>query len=102
VKIDGYPLFVKGMMKDEEGELIVTLMKKTYGYAKLHKLHKANPMRIQPQCALAKQCGGCQLQHMDYAEQKAFKTQKVKDIIQRIGKCNASPSLPENPTGTTA
>ena len=74
VKIDGYPLFVKGMMKDEEGELIVTLMKKTYGYAKLHKLHKANPMRIQPQCALAKQCGGCQLQHMDYAEQKAFKT----------------------------
>ena len=89
VKIDGYPLFVKGMMKDEEGELIVTLMKKTYGYAKLHKLHKANPMRIQPQCALAKQCGGCQLQHMDYAEQKAFKTQKVKDIIQRIGKCNA-------------
>ena len=27
VKVDGYPLFVKGMMKGEEGELIVTLMK---------------------------------------------------------------------------
>lgn len=89
VKVDGYPLFVKGMMKDEEGELIVTLMKKTYGYAKLHKLHKANPMRVQPQCALAKQCGGCQLQHMNYDEQKAFKTQKVKDVLQRIGKCDA-------------
>lgn len=89
VKVDGYPLFVKGMMKGEEGELIVTLMKKTYGYAKLHKLMKANPMRITPVCALAKQCGGCQLQHMDYQEQCAFKTQKVKDVMRRIGKTNA-------------
>lgn len=88
VKIDGYPLFVKGMMKDEEGELIVTLMKKTYGYAKLHRLIKASSKRQEPICPLAKQCGGCQLQHMQYEEQCVFKTQKVKDVMQRIAKSN--------------
>lgn len=100
VKIDGYPLFVKGMMQDEEGEIIVTLMKKTYGYGKLHRIIKSSPMRIQPICPLAKQCGGCQLQHMSYEAQCQFKTQKVKDVMQRIAKSNA-PVLDVLPASST-
>ncbi len=86
VKIDGFPLFVKGMMDQEEAELVITLVKKTYGYAKILKLLKTNPERIEPICPIAKQCGGCQLQHMSYKEQLSFKKQKVQDVMDRIAK----------------
>ena len=62
VKIDGFPLFVKGMMDKESGELVVTLVKKSYGFARLLKLDKVNEERVNPACPIAKQCGGCQLQ----------------------------------------
>mgnify|MGYP000644711635 FL=1 len=69
VKIDGFPLFVKGMLENEEGELVITMVKKSYGYARLLNLHKTSAERVKPVCPLAKQCGGCQLQHMSYKEQ---------------------------------
>ncbi len=86
VKVDGFPLFVKGMMDQEEAELVVTLVKKTYGYAKVLKLLKSNEERREPICPIAKQCGGCQLQHMSYKEQLSFKKQKVQDVMDRIAK----------------
>ena len=86
VKIDGFPLFVKGMLEKEEGELVVTLMKKSYGYARLLKLMKQSEHRVEPICPVAKTCGGCQLQHMSYAESLRFKKQKVQDVITRIAK----------------
>lgn len=88
VKVDGFPLFVKGMMDQEEAELVVTLVKKTYGYAKVLKLLKTNVERKEPICPIAKQCGGCQLQHMSYKEQLSFKKQKVQDVMDRIAKIN--------------
>lgn len=84
VKINGFPLFVKGMMKGEEGNLIVTLVKKTFGYARLMELTKSSDQRVTPPCPIAKSCGGCQLQHMSYEEQLNFKKQKVQDVITRI------------------
>lgn len=45
-----------------------------------------NEERVSPACPIAKQCGGCQLQHMSYKEQLAFKKQKVQDVIERIAK----------------
>ena len=86
VKIDGFPLFVKGMLEGEEGELVVTLVKKTYGYARLLKLIKVSEHRVEPICPVAKTCGGCQLQHMSYEESLRFKKQKVQDVIKRIAK----------------
>lgn len=90
VKIDGFPLFVKGMLETETGELIVTLLKRSYGYAHLLKLHKTSPQRCEPSCPVAKPCGGCQLQHMSYEEQLRFKKQKVQDVMERIARLSLS------------
>ena len=84
VKIDGFPLFVKGMLEGEAGELVVTMAKKKFGYGRLMKRSKTSSQRVAPPCPIAKQCGGCQLQHMSYAEQLRFKKQKVQDVMQRI------------------
>ena len=86
VKIDGFPLFVKGILEGEQAKLIVTLAKKSYGFAKVIELMNQSAERVLPKCPVAKQCGGCQLQHMSYSEQLRFKKQKVQNVIERIAK----------------
>ncbi|MDE6195747.1 MAG: 23S rRNA (uracil(1939)-C(5))-methyltransferase RlmD [Erysipelotrichaceae bacterium] len=85
VKINGFPLFVKGILKGEEAEIVITKLKKTYGFGKWVRLLQESKERVEPMCSLAKQCGGCQLQHMSLKEQKAFKKQRVEDVLRRIG-----------------
>lgn len=90
VKIDGFPLFVKGMMKGESGDIVATLVKKNFGFGRLLNLHVSSKERVDPPCPIAKQCGGCQLQHMSYTEQLTYKKQKVQNVIDRIAQLDVS------------
>ncbi|MGN7764790.1 23S rRNA (uracil(1939)-C(5))-methyltransferase RlmD [Paenibacillus sp. 22594] len=85
-RVDGFTLFVQGALPGEKVRAKVLKTKKQYGYAKLLELVQASGDRIQPPCPIYDQCGGCQLQHMDYAAQLAWKRQLVVDNLQRIGK----------------
>ena len=85
VKVDGFPLFVKDMLVGECGEIVVTQVRKNFGYGRLMKLISASSERAEPPCKIFKQCGGCQLQHFSLAELQRFKTQRVKDALERIG-----------------
>lgn len=86
VKCDGFPFFVKGMIKGEEGKFVVTRVKKHYGFARLLERYETSKERVTPPCPIAQQCGGCQLQHMSYKAQLAYKKQKVQDVMERIAK----------------
>ena len=77
VKIDGFVLFVKGLLDGEKAEIAITKMKKKHGYARVVKLLEESKERVVPKCSVYKQCGGCTLQHMSYEEQQRFKTDKV-------------------------
>lgn len=85
-KLDGYPLFVKDAIIGDEIEAKVIKVKKNYGYGRLMKVISPSKHRVIPKCPIAVQCGGCQLQVMDYKEQLRFKENKVKNNLQRIGK----------------
>lgn len=84
-KIEGYPVFVKDAVTGDEIEAKITKAKKNYGYGRLMKIIKPSPHRVDPKCAVAAQCGGCQIQALDYAEQLRYKENKVKNHLQRIG-----------------
>lgn len=84
VKHDGFVFFVKNMLKGEEGEIVITSLKKNYGFGRCLNLIKTSEHRQVPTCTIYKHCGGCQLQHMDRFEQQAFKHQKVKDCFKSI------------------
>ncbi|WP_339276086.1 23S rRNA (uracil(1939)-C(5))-methyltransferase RlmD [Paenibacillus sp. FSL W8-0426] len=83
---NGYTLFVQGALPGETVRVKVLKTKKQYGYAKLLEIVKASADRIAAPCPIYDQCGGCQLQHMSYAGQLAWKRQLVIDNLQRIGK----------------
>lgn len=93
-KTDGYTWFVKDAVIGDEVEAKVMKTKKSYGFARLEKIINASPSRVTPRCPVARQCGGCQLQAMDYNEQLAYKERKIYNNITRIGGFDEVPMLP--------
>ena len=84
-KYEGYTLFVKGAIPGDVAKVKVLKAKKTYGYAKVEELLELSPDRVKPRCPVAGRCGGCQLQHISYERQLAYKADKVKNCLSRIG-----------------
>lgn len=91
VKTDGFVFFVPGLIAGEEAELSVTAMKKTYGYARIVRILKKSPHRVQPGCSSYRLCGGCQIMHMDHEEQKRFKEDKVRGCFLQNADMDITP-----------
>lgn len=96
-RVEGFTLFVQGALPGERVRAKVLKTKKQYGYAKLVELVQASPDRTQPPCPIYDQCGGCQLQHMDYTAQLEWKRQLVVDNLQRIGKLQVTGAVRRGP-----
>lgn len=84
-KLDGYTLFIKDSIIGDLVEVKIIKAKKNYGYGRLIRIIKPSAYRVEPRCPVARQCGGCQLQALDYKEQLRFKEDKVKNNLERIG-----------------
>lgn len=84
-KMDGFALFIKDAVIGDVVEAKIMKMKKHYGYARLIRVIEPSPIRVEPKCPVARQCGGCQIQEMAYQEQLKFKENKVKNNLKRIG-----------------
>ena len=55
---------------------------KNYSEADLVTVLTPSPHRIDPKCPLFGQCGGCQYQHLTYAEQLKWKRQQVEELLK--------------------
>ncbi|GIN88212.1 23S rRNA (uracil-C(5))-methyltransferase RlmCD [Heyndrickxia sporothermodurans] len=85
-KVDGYPIFVPNGLPGEKAKVKVIKVNKGYGFGRLIELYEASPDRVEPDCPIYKECGGCQLQHLSYQGQLKAKRKQVEDVLQRIGK----------------
>ena len=81
----GFTFFVKDAIPGDVILARVLKLKKNYGYARVEKVLSASPDRVEPLCPVARQCGGCQLQHLSYARQLDYKQDKIKNCLERIG-----------------
>lgn len=84
-KMDGFPFFVKDAVIGDLVEAKVMKVKKGYAYARLIQVIEPSPDRTEPRCPYHKQCGGCQIQALDYPAQLAYKENKVRNNLMRIG-----------------
>lgn len=108
---DGRAVFVPFALPGETVRAALIEAKKSYARARLLEVLAAAPERVAPRCPhhfaiqppagpgrarpdLA--CGGCQLQHLSYAGQLAFKQQMVREQLQRIAGLDLAvrPTLP--------
>lgn len=84
-KIDGFTFFVKDAVIGDKVDAKVMKVKKGYAYARLMRVISPSPNRTDPECPYHKQCGGCQIQALDYSAQLLYKERKVKNNLLRIG-----------------
>jgi 23S rRNA (uracil1939-C5)-methyltransferase len=85
-KVDNFTIFVQGALLGETVKVKIVKVAKNYAHGKLIDVVKSSRHRAEPVCSIYKRCGGCQMQHMSYEGQLEFKTQRVKEVIERIGK----------------
>ena len=84
-KYEGFTVFVKGALPEEEVRVKITLVKKSYAIGELQEVVKPSAERIEPACPVYKECGGCQLQHLSYKGQLECKREQVQAALDRIG-----------------
>lgn len=76
-------VFVPGALPGEE--VVVEAMKvhPKFAEAKIKKIRKRSEHRIQPPCPVYEECGGCQLQHLQYSQQLKEKRDIVIQALER-------------------
>ena len=83
--VEGMAVFVKDTAVGDVAEIRIVKTKKTYAFGRLEKLITPSPFRTEPPCPVARQCGGCTLQHMTYEKELELKKNRVLGCLKRIG-----------------
>lgn len=82
---DNRAVFVAGALAGERVRARLTRIKREYLEAQAVEIQVASPQRVEPSCALYGRCGGCSLQHLDYAAQVEAKAAWVEQALSRLG-----------------
>jgi tRNA/tmRNA/rRNA uracil-C5-methylase (TrmA/RlmC/RlmD family) len=96
-RVAGFVVFVPFAAPDEEVEVEVVEVKKNFARARLVRVARPSPHRVEPRCRYFGVCGGCQYQHLDYAEQLRLKHRQLRDLLERLGGLDASVVAPVVP-----
>ncbi len=84
-KAEGLAVFVPGAITGDLAEIRITTQKKNFAKAELIRIVKPSRYRTKPFCRYAGECGGCNLQSMNYEGQLLLKQKMVRDRLERIG-----------------
>lgn len=83
-KIDGKIALINNCLVGEIVDAEVVLDNKNYCLARAKNIIKKSTNRANPPCPYFYSCGGCALQHLNYAEQLKFKTELVKKTLKKV------------------
>lgn len=91
---DGYTVFVKDALPGDQIRTKLMKCKKQYAFGRLMEIVSPSADRVEPRCKKARVCGGCQIQELSYEKQLAFKENKVRNNLIRIGGIENPPMEP--------
>jgi len=78
-------VFVPNVIPGELVKLRIFRNYASYSDADLVEIIEPSPDRIEPPCALATICGGCQYQHITIERQREMKTMQIQELFERLG-----------------
>ncbi len=84
-RFEGMVVFVDGPLPGERARIRLTEVKAKYAVGEVLERETTSPDRAEPFCPVFGACGGCQVQHLAYAAQLAWKHRIVIDALARIG-----------------
>ena len=82
---NGKTLFVEGALPGERISARLVRDHARYAEARLDKLLEQSPDRVEPACIHYRECGGCQLQHLNTEQQITFKQTAVLQQLELWG-----------------
>src|SRR5690606_20409096 len=82
---EGKVIFIPGALPGERLRVRILQERKDYARAEIAGILAPSPMRVEPPCVLAGRCGGCDWQHLEYAEQLRQKRSMAADALRRVG-----------------
>ena len=75
--------FIDKVVPEDIVEVELTKEKKKYNEAKLIKIIKPSPLRIDAKCPYFSKCGGCQFQNITYENTIKYKKEKIVNIFSK-------------------
>jgi 23S rRNA (uracil1939-C5)-methyltransferase len=94
-KVGDLTVFVPGLLPGERARVRITARERRFARAVIENRRTTAAHRRQPECAVFGDCGGCQLQHLDYATQLRHKREVV---VQSLARFAGLPQVPVAPT----
>ena len=88
-RVGEFVVFVPFVITGEQVEAEIIEVKKNFARAKLLRVIHTSSERTDPKCPYFMACGGCQYQHIAYAEQLRIKHKQISDLFQRVGRIEA-------------
>ena len=81
--VDGKVVFVDGALQGERVAAHYVRKRSSFDELRTSEVFDASPVRVQPPCSFAGNCGGCSLQHMDASAQIDFKQSVLIELMQQ-------------------
>lgn len=84
-RVEGIAVFVPGAAAGDRLRIRILKTAKTYAVGKLEEILTPSKDRIESDCPVSLQCGGCAYRHITYSEELHAKETRVRDALVRIG-----------------
>ncbi len=92
--VNGKTIFIDGALPTEKVTFQSVRIKPSYEVANVVSILKASNQRVIPQCPHFGVCGGCKIQHLDFAAQVANKQSLLENDLWHIGQVKPNNILP--------
>lgn len=83
-RVDGWVVFVPFTLPGERVKVRIYRNDKAFSQGDLVEVIEPSPDRVEPQCPLFGDCGGCQYQHLAYARQLEWKSRQVAELLRHM------------------
>ncbi|MDX1411026.1 MAG: 23S rRNA (uracil(1939)-C(5))-methyltransferase RlmD [Nitrospirales bacterium] len=92
-RVGSQVVLVPGALPGETLSVHIGEKRRGVHQAEILKIIQPSVDRVEPSCAIAGECGGCQFQHQTYQGQLIQKRNMLQDTLLRIGKLS-TPDIP--------
>jgi 23S rRNA (uracil1939-C5)-methyltransferase len=90
----GFIVLVPFAAEGDRVRVRITERKAHHARGEIVEILQPGPARENPPCPYYAKCGGCQYQHLAYAEECRLKENQVREAFARVGKWPDAPILP--------
>ena len=80
-RVAGQVVFVRHAIPGEQVRIRITQVLSTFARGEVAEVVVASPLRRVPPCPIARECGGCDFQHLPAAASRELKRQVVADLL---------------------